>query len=544
MQVVESLVAALLRADGEALVMHVGEQPSVLTAGGPVVLTSGVMTLASMADLLRELLPVDAQHALDEFGAVESDLQPTVASGTERLTVVAARGGDDIWIEIRRQHLLPFDLTPAASEPEGADDGRASVATTAPREHVGPTAPAAAIGSPHAVVTNRPSDPPAVVLPMARGPVRAEQHIRQVSPQWRAGLDRLLRLAAARGAETLYLSSETRPSIRVDGDISVLDGESLLFASDIETLLLDVTTEQGAALEGAEWIIHLRDVGRVRCVSFRDHRGPGAVFRIIPSRVVSAEQLGLSREIQALCLEPEGLVLVVGPRSSGKSTLMSALVDQINRTRSDHVIVIESRMKVVHESRMSLVSQREVRGDADAQLHAIRSALRESPDVLMIEELREPGVMAEALAAAAAGHLVIGGIAAHGAATALERIVDQAPVDRRGATQALLAESLRGAVGQVLLRKTGGGRVAARELLLNTPQIAQLLFEGRMAQLPMAMESGRRAGMVPLVDALVAFVQSGVVDVREAWRKAGDRAGLLKALKREGIDTSFAERLA
>jgi twitching motility protein PilT len=549
-QVVESLVAALLRADGDALVMHVGEQPSVLTAAGPTVLTSGEMTLTSMADLLREILPIDAQHALEEFGAVEADLPPTEAGANERLTVVAARGGDDIWIEIRRQRLLPFDLAAPpvhrelhAQRPAESGDTpeRPFAPAGKPFEPSGPVSAASAHGS---TVSSRPHEFPAVVLPLSRSHVRPDATVRQAPPPRLAGLDRLLRVAAARGAETLYLSSQSRPSIRVEGEIIVLDGESPLTAAEIETLMLDVMADRGHEPDAAEWLVDLPDIGRVRCVSFRDHRGPGGVFRIIPARVVTAEQLGLSREIQSLCTEPEGLVLVAGPRSSGKSTLIAAFVDQINRTRGDHVITIENRVKVVHESRMALVSQREVRGDTDALVGAIRAALRESPDVLVIEDLRTPEVVAEALAAAAAGHLVIGGIAAHGATTALERIVEQTPSERRGAIQALLAESLRGVVGQVLLRKAGGGRVAARELMLNSPSIAQILLEGKLSQLPLAVESGRRAGMVPLVDALVAFVQSGVVDVREAWRKAGDRHDLLKALKREGIDTSFTERLA
>jgi len=555
-QVVESLIAALLRADGEALVMHVGEQPSVLTAAGPTLLTSGEMTLTSMADLLREILPVDAQHALEEFGAVEADLPVTAAAGDERLTVVAARGGDDIWIEIRRQRLLPFDLAaPFAHREQHADrptgmagdlTDRAGGHGISPARHFdAESARPVRVTSPHGPTAgSRPHESQAVVLPLARSHVRPDSIVRQAPPPRLAGLDRLLRVAAARGAETLYLSSQSRPSIRVEGEIIVLDGESPLTAAEIETLMLDVMADRGHEPDAAEWIVDLPDIGRVRCVSFRDHRGPGGVFRIIPARVVSAEQLGLSREIQALCTEPEGLVLVAGPRSSGKSTLIAAFVDQINRTRGEHVITIENRVKVVHESRMALVSQREVRGDTDALVGAIRTALRESPDVLVIEDLRTPEVVAEALGAAAAGHLVIGGIAAHGATTALERIVEQTPAERRGAIQALLAESLRGVVGQVLLRKTGGGRVAARELLLNSPSIAQILLKGKLSQLPLAVESGRRAGMVPLVDALVAFVQSGVVDVREAWRKAGDRPGLLKALKREGIDTSFTERLA
>jgi twitching motility protein PilT len=224
--------------------------------------------------------------------------------------------------------------------------------------------------------------------------------------------------------------------------------------------------------------------------------------------------------------------------------LLAAFVDLINRTRGDHVITLENRITVVHESRSSLVSQREVRGDTEQLLGALRAALRESPDVIVVEDLRGADVVAEALEAAASGHLVIGALAAHSASTALERIVDQAPPERRPQFQALLGESLRGVVAQVLLRKTGGGRIAARELLLNSSSVAQLIADGKLTQLPLAMEGGRRVGMVPLTDALVAFVQSGVVEVREAYRKAPDRAGLLKALKREGIDTSFVERLA
>jgi twitching motility protein PilT len=347
------------------------------------------------------------------------------------------------------------------------------------------------------------------------------------------------------GAETLYLFSQARPSVRVDGEISVLHDEPVLSPPEVEALLLEVLPERRhAESEEAEWIVELADVGRVRCVSFRDHRGPGGVFRMIPARAISAEQLGLSREIQALCAEPEGLVLVVGPRSSGKSTLMAAFVDLINRSRQNHVITLESRIKVVHEHHGSLVSQREVRGDVDALLAALRAALRENPDVLVIEEFRTPEVIAEAIEAASAGHLVIAGMAAHSASSALERIVEQAPGERRGPLQLLLAESLRGVVGQVLLRKSSGGRVAARELLLNTASVAQLIAEGKLSQVPLAMESGRRVGMVPMTDALVAFVQSGVVDGREAYRKAADRPALLKALRREGLDTSFVARLA
>ena len=198
-----------------------------------------------------------------------------------------------------------------------------------------------------------------------------------------AGIDRLLRIAAARGASTLYLTSQARPSIRVDGEISPIDGEAVLSEPDVEALMLDIIPERNRetlrSQAGTEWICDVPDVGRVRCVTFRDHRGAGGIFRMIPARAISAEQLGLSKEIQGLCAEAEGLVLVTGPRASGKSTLISAFVDLINRTRSDHVITLENQIKFVHENRGSLVSQREVRGDRnELLLGRARGAARKS----------------------------------------------------------------------------------------------------------------------------------------------------------------------
>ena len=191
----------------------------------------------------------------------------------------------------------------------------------------------------------------------------------------------------------------------------------------------------------------------------------------------------------------------------------------------------------MHESRSCLVSQREVRGGNEDLAVVVRAALRENPDVLVIEDMRSPEVVRLALEAMEAGHLVIGAVSAHGAATAIGRVLDQAPEERRTQMRLALAEGLRGVVSQVLLRKSSGGRVAAREVLLNMPSIANLIAEGRISQLPLAIDSGRKHGMVPLNDALAAFVQSGVVDVKEAYRKAFERQAFLAVLRREGVDT-------
>jgi twitching motility protein PilT len=443
---------------------------------------------------------------------------------------VAARGGDDVWIELRRKRGAPAGTSEAKPS--------AGMASSAPRS----TRKMA-----DAQISVEAATPePAVVLPLSRTGVRPEPPTRLLMPRT-GGLERLLRTASARGAEALYLFSNARPSIRVDGEIITLEGEGTLGSQDVEALVLEVMPdrlEAGGLITEREWICEIKDVGRVRCLAFSDHRGPGGIFRMIPARAISAEQLGLSREIQGLCAEPEGLVLVTGPRASGKSTLLAAFVDLISRTRSDYVITVESRVRVVHDNRMGIVSQREVRGGAHEWLATIRGALRENPDVLVVEDLRAPEVAAEAIEAAASGYLVIAGIPAHSAPEAVTRLIEQALPERRSSIQAALAETLRGVVTQVLLRKSAGGRIAARELLLGTPSVSSLIAEGKLAQLPLALDSGRRHGMVPLTDALVAFIQSGVIDVREAWRKSSNRAGLLKQLKREGIDTTVIERLA
>jgi twitching motility protein PilT len=496
---------------------------------------------------------------LDELGAVEHDLPLSSSGGGERFTVVAARGGDDIWIEIRRRRTMPEEAPPEVSEPPAATKPSPEIPVEAkpalvavaetPAAPAKTPAPAPPAPEPDRPVVSRPQEPAhAVVLPLARNPVRAEAPPRPGPPPRIAGVDRLLRLAAARGATTIHLMSGSRPSIRVDGEIAALDGEPLLTAAEVESLLLDLAPEHDRdALrsgEVTEWVLDVPDVGRFRCQSFRDHRGPGGTFRLITARPSSADQLGLSKEIQALSAETAGFVLVAGSRSSGKSTLISALVDLVNRTRTDYVITVESQITCTHENRGCLVSQREVRGGSEEIAAAVRAAIRENPDVLVIEDLRSPAVVELALEAAARGHLVIGAIPAYTATAGILRILNEFPPGKRQQIQVMLAEGLRGAVSQVLVRKAGGGRVAARELVLNTPAIASLIADGRLSQLPLAVDSGRKHGMVPLNDALAGFVQSGVVDAKDAYRQAFERQAFLAVLRREGLDTSFAERLA
>jgi twitching motility protein PilT len=237
------------------------------------------------------------------------------------------------------------------------------------------------------------------------------------------------------------------------------------------------------------------------------------------------------------------LVLVAGPRSSGKSTLIATFVDLINRTRRDHVITIETAIQVVHEPHGSIISQREVRGDPQDVLAAVRDALRENPDVLVIDELRDDATTQLALEAAGSGRLVIASLPAHTTPEAIDRFIEHFPPERQQHARVALAASLRGIIAQSLLRKPGGGRLAAREVLLNTPAVAALIADGRTAQVPVAIEEGRKIGMISLNESLAALVKNSSVDAREAYRCAGDRQGLLALFKRQGVDATLVDSI-
>ncbi|HEX6164719.1 MAG TPA: ATPase, T2SS/T4P/T4SS family [Vicinamibacterales bacterium] len=391
-------------------------------------------------------------------------------------------------------------------------------------------------------------EPPPTVVPMTRT-VRIEVPPRTQPPSRAASsIDRLLRVAAARGASALFLTSDSRPWIRVEGDLRFLETEAAWSRADVESAILEIAPESGQESigrgEATEWLSEFEGVGRIRCTTFHDHRGPGVQLRMIATKAATAEQLGLSREVQALATEAQGIVLVAGPRASGKSTMLSALVDLVNRQRAEYVISLERQIRLVHDNRMALVSQREIRGGAEDAVIAARAALRESPDVLVVDDLMSSHMVPLLLTAASEGLLIFVSITAASTADAVERFVELAPPEMRKAVQNAMAEEFRGAIGQVLLKKSGGGLVAAREVLLATAPVTRVIEEGQLGQLPLTLESGRKHGMMSLTDSLAEFVRAGTVDLREAFRKAPDRTRLLEILKRDGVDTSAVERLA
>jgi twitching motility protein PilT len=526
MTLVPAMLRSLVDADGEALVIHAGEKPYVVASSGQVELANKPLTMDAVKGIISQLLPRDVLHALDEFGAVQHEIVSPPEFPRESFTLVAARGNDDMWVEIRRRKVeapalpeMPVEpvaqrLAIAATVRRGTEAGRrrrpADEPPPPPSQHapVGPVV----VPAPAVVLQGRGSD---------------------------AGIHRLLRIAAARGASALYLSSQAPPAVRVDGEVRVVEGEPSSGSQDLEWLLTAVPGSQHEGLRSGQvvdWTSDIDGVGRVRCTTFQDERGPGAVFRLMPARATSSEQLGLSRTVESLAFEPEGLVLIAGQRLSGKSTMISALVDLMNRRRHVRVITIENEVSVVHAQGTSVVSQREVRGGPDDMARAALAALREDPDVLVIESMQSPRLVDIALEAAGSGRLVLATVIARGTTSALAQIVNSCPAETRQQAQLALARHLRGAVAQVLLPQTGGGRVAAREVLLNTPSVASAIAEGRLSQLSKASDAG--PGMQRLNDALAGLVQRGTVEPIEAYRQAADRTDLLARLKRLGVDTS------
>jgi twitching motility protein PilT len=358
----------------------------------------------------------------------------------------------------------------------------------------------------------------------------------------RQEMDRLLRRLVESGGSDLHLRTGAIPLIRKDGELVRLD-EPALEGERIELLLRSIMTDDGfrgfRSDNDLDWAWEVEGVARFRCNAGRDRHGPMAVFRTIPAEIRSAQDLGLSREVQALSSLTKGLVLVTGPTGSGKSTTLAAMVDLVNRNRTDHIITIEDPIEFVHQSKRCLVTQRQVGIHTNSFKSALRAAFREDPDVVLVGEMRDLETIAIAIETAETGHLVFGTLHTTTAASTLDRIIDQFPPDRQSQIRVMLSESLRGVVAQVLCKKVGGGRVAAREVLLSVPAVSNLIREGKTFQIPSIMQTNRKIGMVTLNDALVELVESGSIDPREAFVKSADKAGLIVALKGKGVNTSF-----
>ena len=358
----------------------------------------------------------------------------------------------------------------------------------------------------------------------------------------RGAVEELFRLLVASGASDLHLRSGEPPMLRRHGEL-VREDLPPIPAARLETMLLAIMTpkEVGEFREASDtdWAYEIADLARFRCNAGRDRHGPLAVFRVIPTTVRTADEMGLSREVQNLCYLTKGLVVVTGPTGSGKSTTLAAMVDLINRTRTDHIITIEDPIEFVHPSKKCLVTQRQVGLHTKSFKHALRAALREDPDIVLVGEMRDLETVSIAIETAETGHLVFGTLHTTTAASTIDRIIDQFPADRQSQVRVMLSESLRGVIAQTLCKKIGGGRVAAREVLLSIPAVSNLIREGKTFQIPSIMQTNRKLGMVTLNDALMELVDAKEVEPKEAYMKAVEKSGFAAALRAKRYDLSF-----
>jgi twitching motility protein PilT len=353
-------------------------------------------------------------------------------------------------------------------------------------------------------------------------------------------IDRLFHRLVAEGASDLHMSAGQVPMIRKDGDMQRLSGESALTAEELFALLAPIIPETNRAQfekeDDTDFAYAIEGLARFRANLFRDRHGAGAVFRTIPAKIISAEKLGLSTAITDLCNLHKGLVLVTGPTGSGKSTTLCAMVDLINRTRSGHIITIEDPIEFVHDNKQCLVNQREIGPHTRSFKRALRAALREDPDVVLVGEMRDLETISIAIETAETGHLVFGTLHTTTAYSTIDRIIDQYPPDQQEQIRVMLSESLKGVVSQTLCKKIGGGRVAALEILLVNPAVSNLIREGKTFQIPSIMQTAKNVGMRLLNEALTELVEKKLVLPEEAMSKAVDKTGLATSFKNRGIE--------
>jgi twitching motility protein PilT len=493
----DKLIQVMHEQRAEGLQLAVGKPASLMQNGAARPITREPLTDSQIQGLLREIAAGDAIAQL---------------VAPEPLPFVYRAPSGEVRVELRGANGAAV-LRPVS--PAGAP--------AAPSAAPAPTVPSSAPSS-------------------APYPSPAAARSTQDTVELRRAMDTLFRLMVESGASDLHLRSGEPPMLRLHGELGRQD-QPAIPAERLEAMVVSIMTpkEVGEFREvgDTDWAYEVEGLARFRCNAGRDRHGAIAVFRVIPATVRNADEMGLSREVQNLCYLTKGLVVVTGPTGSGKSTTLASLVDLINRTRSDHIITIEDPIEFVHPSKKCLVTQRQVGLHTRSFKQALRAALREDPDIILVGEMRDLETVSIAIETAETGHLVFGTLHTTTAASTVDRIIDQFPADRQSQVRVMLSESLRGVIAQTLCKKIGGGRVAAREVLLTIPAVSNLIREGKTFQIPSIMQTNRKAGMITLNDALMELVDAKLVEPKEAYMKSVEKSGMVSALKAKRHDVSF-----
>ena len=336
----------------------------------------------------------------------------------------------------------------------------------------------------------------------------------------------LLTFSVKNNASDLHLSSGVPPMIRVDGDVKRVNMPALTH-KDVHAMVYDIMNDRQRKdyeeFFETDFSFEIPKLARFRVNAFNQARGAAAVFRTIPSEILTLEDLMAPKIFKDISMYPRGIVLVTGPTGSGKSTTLAAMVDYVNDNKPDHILTIEDPIEFVHQSKRSLINQREVHRDTLGFAEALRSALREDPDVVLVGEMRDLETIRLALTAAETGHLVFGTLHTSSAAKTIDRVVDVFPAAEKEMVRSMLSESLRAVISQTLLKRIGGGRVAAHEIMIGTAAILNLIREGKIAQMYSAIQTGHQQGMQTLDQNLQEMLAKGVISKEEARFKAANK---------------------
>ena len=384
--------------------------------------------------------------------------------------------------------------------------------------------------------------PPAA--PVMRTPRAVGSTGLTADPRSVQAMDTLFRKMVGEKCSDLHLSSGNPPLFRKDGEIVSLGSGSLLSREQLRAMLFSIAPrgnqEEFDERHDTDFAYEVKDVARFRCNLFMDRIGIGGVFRVIPTKIPTVDDLGLPKHLLHLCQLSKGLVLVTGPTGSGKSTTLAALVDWINKNRTDHIITIEDPIEFVHPNQKCLVNQREVGTHTDGFKQALRAALREDPDIVLVGEMRDLDTVAIAIETAETGHLVFGTLHTNTAPSTVDRIIDQFPADRQSQIRTMLSESLKGVISQTLCKRKGGSRVAALEILYVNSAISNLIREAKTFQIPSLMQTNKGLGMTLLNDSLLELVQKGLVDPQEAHFKSVAKSEFRSLMERHKIKIEAA----
>jgi twitching motility protein PilT len=543
---IDRYIQHMLRIDARSL---------VLTSNGPVVarLASGAEKTSTQtvehALLVAAVQEAAPQQSLNEIRASKPTRFPwPVERPTVFIDVVPTPGAWRVTVtpwEPPRLSDSPPAMSRVSSTPgERTTDvsARSTTSPAPPATHVPPPpqAPQPTFAPPAPSYAQPPDDGYRASLP---GPSPQPVAVTVTAAEPRGdttSIDRLLRYMSGKGASDLHISTSRVPMMRLHGEIKVLSPElPVLSAEAMRAMLLSIMPPhckaQYAERNDTDFAYEIAGLARFRVNAFLDRKGPCGVFRRIPSDIISAETLGLSRSMLELCDLPKGLVLVTGPTGSGKSTTLAAMIDKINASRRDHIITVEDPIEFVHKNKKCLVNQREVRVHTDTFKDALRAALREDPDVVLVGEMRDLETVAMAIETAETGHLVFGTLHTRTAPSTVDRIIDQFPAERQEQIRMMLSDSLRGVISQTLCKKLGGGRAAAQEVLIVTPAVSNMIREGKTHQLYGVMQTGRQHGMQTLNDALCELVKAGKIDSREAWFRAVQKGEMRATMQQLGI---------